>query len=262
MRFVASVEYFGKFFSGWQKQKKVNTIQGEIEKAIFNLTNLRIKTYGAGRTDSGVHALGQIFHFDLNLDRPMKTWVKGLNSFLPEAIRIKWVKRISVDFNARHSAYSREYQYLLLSQPIISAMWVDRCGWTFYPLDFKLLKAAAKKFIGRHDFNAFRSSECQSKSSIRTISSIEVDQFNNFFLFTFVADGFLHHQIRNMMATIIKVGNGKMKLNYIETLFINKNRHLVPPTFSPNGLYLTNIKYDKSFNLPDKKNTLNIFDKM
>ena len=261
MRIAASVEFIGSSFSGWQKQLKVNTVQGEIEKALFNVTNKKISLTAAGRTDAGVHALSQIVHFDVDIIRPMHSWVKGINAHLPDLIKIKWAKIVSEDFHARYSAKSREYQYLLLSQPIASAIWFDRCGWTFYELDYNLLLAASKKFLGKHNFDAFRSSECQAKSPIRTIKTVEVKKFNNFFLFTFVGDGFLHHQIRNMIATIIKVGRGDMNLDYIDELFDKQNRHLVPATFSPSGLYLANIEYDESFNLPDQKNQLNIFNK-
>jgi|TARA_B110000037_G_C17099340_1_gene497356 tRNA pseudouridine38-40 synthase len=259
MRIAASVEFIGSSFSGWQKQINVNTIQGEIEKALFSLTNKKISLTAAGRTDAGVHALSQIIHFDVDIIRPMNSWVKGLNAHLPELIRIKWAAIVSDKFHARYSAKSREYQYLLLSQPIASAVWSGRCGWTFYDLNYNLLLSAANKFLGKHNFDAFRSSECQAKSPIRTIRTVKVEKFNSFFLFTFIGDGFLHHQIRNMMATIIKVGRGEMNLDYIDELFEKKNRHLVPATFSPNGLYLANIEYDESFNLPVHNNQLNIF---
>ncbi len=260
MRIAASVEYFGKDYSGWQKQTEANTVQGEIEAAIYKISQQKIYVYAAGRTDARVHALGQIIHFDTSINRPMNSWVKGLNSHLPESIRIKWAKKVSDDFHARYSAKSREYQYLLLSQPIVSALWVNRCGWTFYKLDYALLKSATLKFQGKHDFNAFRSSECQAKSSIRTISEASVKKYNNFFVFTFVANGFLHHQIRNMIGTIIKVARGGMSVEYIDDLIYKNDRHLVPATFSPNGLYLVNIKYDESWQLPIEKNNLNIFE--
>ena len=159
MRKAASVEYAGQDFSGWQKQPKIKTIQGEIEKAIFSITNKNIDTTAAGRTDAGVHALGQIIHFDTDLKRPMNSWVKGINSFLPHSIRIKWAHEVSPDFHARFSAKGREYQYLLLNQSINSAIMSHYCGWSFYNLNLDLMKKSLLKFKGKHDFNAFRSSE-------------------------------------------------------------------------------------------------------
>tara|TARA_B100000767_G_scaffold253767_1_gene258594 strand:- start:2160 stop:2951 length:792 start_codon:yes stop_codon:yes gene_type:complete len=259
MRFASSVEYEGSNFFGWQRQSTVNSIQEEIENSLGKLLQSNIKIQGSGRTDASVHALGQVFHFDTDINRPTHSLVKGLNSFLPETIRIKWVKKVSHDFHARFSAISREYQYLLYSSPINSSILLKHCGWTFYDLDFELIDVASKKFLGTHDFSAFRSSECQAKSAIRSVENITVDRFNNFYLFTIKADGFLHHQIRNMISTIIAVGRAKINPDYIETLFLKKNRSLTPATFSPNGLYLTNIKYDKVWGLPDSLNTLNIF---
>ena len=259
MRYAASVEYEGTNFCGWQRQSSVRSIQEEIENSISEITQTNIRIQGAGRTDAGVHALGQVFHFDTDIIRPIKSLTKGVNSFLPDSIRIKWVKKVPDGFHARFSATSRQYQYLLNNAVINSSIWSNHCGWTFYKLNPKLLKIASKKFEGRHDFSAFRSSECQAKSPIRSIENIRVEKFNNFYLFTINGDGFLHHQIRNMIATIISVAKKEISADYIDTLFEKKDRSLTPATFSPNGLYLTNIKYDKIWGFPDNLNTLNIF---
>ena len=259
MRFAASVEYEGTNFFGWQRQSSVNSIQEEIENSISQITQSNIKIQGAGRTDAGVHALGQVFHFDTDIIRPINSLIKGVNSFLPDSIRIKWVKSVPDDFHARFLATGREYQYLLNNSSINSSIWSNHCGWTFYELDFTLLKNASKKFEGCHDFSAFRSSECQAKSPIRLIENIRVEKFNNYYLFTINGDGFLHHQVRNMIGTIISVARKEMSIDNIDTLFLKKDRSLTPATFSPNGLYLTNIKYDKIWGFPDTLNTLNIF---
>ena len=259
MRYAASVEYEGTNFFGWQRQSSVNSIQEEIENSISQITQSNIKIQGAGRTDAGVHALGQVFHFDTDIIRPINSLIKGVNSFLPDSIRIKWVKSVPDDFHARFFATGREYQYLLNNSSINSSIWSNHCGWTFYELDFTLLKNASKKFEGCHDFSAFRSSECQAKSPIRLIENIRVERFNNYYLFTINGNSFLHHQVRNMIGTIISVARKEMSIDYIDTLFLKKDRSLTPATFSPNGLYLTNIKYDKIWGFPDTLNTLNIF---
>jgi len=259
MRYAASVEYEGTNFFGWQRQSSVNSVQEEIENSISQITQTNIKIQGAGRTDAGVHALGQVFHFDTDIIRPLNSFIKGANSFLPDSIRVKWAKSVTDDFHARFSATGREYQYLLNNASVNSSIWSNHCGWTFYELDPDLLKNASKKFEGCHDFTAFRSSECQSKSPIRSIENIKVEKFNNYYLFTIKGDGFLHHQIRNMIATIIKVARKEISIDHIDTLFQKKDRSLTPATFSPNGLYLTNIKYDKTWGFPNQLNTLNIF---
>jgi len=258
-RVVAEVEYLGQYFHGWQKQPNVITIQSEIEKAIFSISDEKIDTHAAGRTDTGVHALGQVFHFDVNAVRPITAWVKGLNSFLPETIRIKWAKEISQEFHARHSVVEREYQYLLHYRSSHSALLSGLAGWTYYRLDNNLINAACKKFVGEHDFSSFRSSECQAPSPVRNISLFQCEYFSNFYLFTIKANGFLHHQIRNMIATLIVIARKEKELSYIDELFTKKDRRLAPPTFMPNGLYLTNIKYDDAWKIPQSNNSVNIF---
>lgn len=258
-RIVAEVEYFGSHFHGWQKQSNVATIQNEIENAIKEISGKISKITVSGRTDAGVHALGQIFHFDIDVERPITAWVKGLNAILPDTIRIKWAKEISQEFHARFSAIEREYQYLLYSGPFHSALLNNISGWTFYDLKKDLIKKACNQFQGEHDFSSFRSAECQAHSPVRNIFSFECEFFKNYYLFTINANGFLQHQIRNMLATIITIARGEKDLNYIDELFEKKDRSLTPPTFMPNGLYLTNIKYDSSWNLPQLKNSLNIF---
>ena len=151
------------------------------------------------------------------------------------------------------------YQYLLNNASVNSSIWSNHCGWTFYELDFNLLQNASKKFVGRHDFSAFRSAECQAKSPVRTIESFTLQNFNNFYLFTINGDGFLHHQIRNMIATIIIVSKKEIPISYIDTLFQHQDRSLTPATFAPDGLYLTNIKYEKIWGFPSSMNTVNIF---
>ena len=154
----------------------------------------------------------------------MNSWVKGINSFLPNSIRIKWAHEVSPDFHARFSAKGREYQYLLLNQSINSAIMSHYCGWSFYNLNLDLMKKSLLKFKGKHDFNAFRSSECQASSSVRTISKISVKQHKNYF----------------------------------DSLLLQNDRRLVPATFSPNGLYLTNIRYDSKWGLPKSNNKISI----
>ena len=261
MRISCSVAYNGYSFSGWQKQPDVITVQGLIENALFEIVNERIKTYASGRTDSGVHALGQIFHFDTSKKRPMYAWVKGINAFLPESIKVNWAKQVDESFHARHSVIEREYQYLLLNNSNNFAPFHSNIGWTYHKLNIDLIQPACLKFIGKHDFSAFRSSECQAKSPVRTIRNFQHERFGKFNLFTIAADGFLHHQIRNMIATIIHIAKGADQLEFIDELLIKKNRMYAPATFMPNGLYLANIKYDIKWKFPTKQNKVNIFNK-
>ena len=258
-RIAAEVEYAGTDYFGWQKQPNVPTIQSTIEKAIEEIAQKNIEIYASGRTDAGVHALGQIFHFDTNVDRPISAWIKGLNANLPNSIRIKWAQEVSAEFHARHSVIEREYQYLLMQRSMNSALINPLTGWTYYDLDHQAIKKALLRFEGQHDFSSFRSSECQAPSPIKTIKSFDCQFFSEFFLFTIKADGFLHHQIRNMMAVIILIGRGEKDIDFIDELFLENDRSKAPPTFMPNGLYLSNIKYDNHWDLPQEPNSLNIF---
>ncbi|MDC0422751.1 tRNA pseudouridine(38-40) synthase TruA [Methylophilaceae bacterium] len=262
MRIAASIEYDGHSFFGWQRQPEVKNVQSLIENALSSITQSKITIYAAGRTDSGVHALGQIIHFDTNIIRPISAWVKGVNSLLPSSIRVTWAKEVSDNFHARYSALSREYQYLLINNPINSALWASYAGWNFYPLNYDLVHQACTRFIGEHDFSSFRSSECQAASPVRDIYYFDVKQFDDNYIFIIRANGFLHHQIRNMIGAIILVGRELKAPDFIDLLLTQKDRSKAPPTFMPNGLYLTNIKYDDKWGLPEAENKLKFFGKL
>lgn len=259
MRVACSVEYNGFNFCGWQKQPDSPTIQGLIEQALFKIAHQKINTYASGRTDKGVHSLGQVFHFDTSENRPIHAWVKGVNAFLPDSIRIKWANIVDETFHARHSALEREYQYLLVNDQYNSAPFHTNFGWTYHNLNTDIIRPACLRFIGRHDFSSFRSSECQAKSPIRTINNFNYERFGKFHIFTISADGFLQHQIRNIIATIIHVSRGVDNIKFIDDLLLKKNRIYAPATFMSNGLYLTNIKYDDKWKLPISNNKVNIF---
>ena len=172
---------------------------------------------------------------------------------------MQWGMIVDDSFHARHSVIGREYQYLLVNDSFNSAPFHSNMGWTYHKLNTKLINPACLKFIGRHDFSSFRSSECQAKSPIRTIRKFKYEEYGKFHLFSIKADGFLHHQIRNMIATIIHIAKGSEPLEYIDELFAKKNRKYAPPTFMSNGLYLTNIKYDDKWNFPISNNKVNFF---
>ena len=261
MRIVASIGYDGQSFHGWQRQPDVPNVQSLIELALSSIAQSKITISAAGRTDSGVHALGQIIHFDTDVIRPINAWVKGVNSLLPSSIRVMWAQEVSDQFHSRYSVVSREYQYLLINNPINSALWNSYAGWNFYPLNYNLVHKACIRFIGEHDFSSFRSSECQATSPVREIYYFDVKQFDDEYIFTIRANGFLHHQIRNMIGAIILVGRELKPPDFINLLLGQKDRTKAPPTFMPNGLYLTNIKYDDEWGLPSINNKLKFFGK-
>lgn len=262
MRIAASIEYDGQSFCGWQKQNDVPNIQILIEQALSSISQSKITISAAGRTDSGVHALGQIIHFDTEVIRPISAWIKGVNSLLPESIRVIWAQEVADEFHSRYSVVTREYQYLLINNSIKSALWNAYAGWNFYSLNFNMVHQACIKFIGKHDFSSFRSSECQAASPVREIYFFDVIQFGDDYIFTIRANGFLHHQIRNMIGAIILVGRELKAPDFISLLLTEKDRKKAPPTFMPNGLYLTNIKYDDKWGLPKASNKLKFFGRL
>ena len=256
MRIAAIVEYLGTHYCGFQIQPNVSTIQHHLESALSEVANHRVKIEAAGRTDAGVNALGQVFHFDTTAKRANHSWIKGVNSLLPKDIVIKWASQVSDDFHARFSVVRREYQYLLYCSQNRSAIWERNSGFYPYKINMDMLDSILSKFIGIHDFSSFRSSECQSKKPIKEIYEIGYSKKDNFIIFKFVADGFLHHQIRNMMSVILDIANEKREINYIDYLFDIKDRAKASNTFSPDGLYLANVVYDKRFNIPTLNNKI------
>lgn len=260
MKIALCIEYNGSSYSGWQKQNDVDSIQGQIEKALESIAKEKLDTFASGRTDSGVHALVQIIHFETRIKRPTTSWVRGVNAFLPPAIRVLWAKEVNDKFHARHSAIQRHYEYLVYNASFPSALWLNQSGWVHDDLDFNKMKEAIQYFEGEHDFSAFRSSECQAKSPVRKISQTSIENYYPFYLFKFSANGFLHHQIRNMMGAILYIGKGNYPSIYIEELLLSKDRSKSPPTFSSHGLYLSGVDYDASHQFPFMHRTVNIFD--
>lgn len=250
MKIACSVEYLGTNYYGYQEQPDHITVQSVLENAISSIANEQVKIFASGRTDTGVHALGQIFHFESSSLRDSTAWVRGVNSLLPTDIKIKWSTPVADDFHARFSAISREYQYLLYNSKVSSPVWKNISGWFFAEIDEKILITVLRNFIGIHDFSSFRSSECQSKNPIKEIYEAKFEKKNDFFLFFFKGDGFLHHQIRNMMSVILDIASKKKNIDYLDYLFDIKDRKEASNTFSPNGLFLSNIEYDSKFNLP------------
>ena len=250
MRICLILEYDGTYFNGWQSQPNKNTVQDYLNDALAIIANHPITSIAAGRTDAGVHALNQVIHFDTNTDRPMSAWIRGVNASLPAAIRVQHAQVVGATFHARFDAYQRSYQYLLVNSPVAPAVMANKAGWYHQPLDLGAMQQAISYLRGQHDFSAFRAASCQAKSSKKTMHLATVNQHGPYFLFSFTANAFLHHQVRNMIGALIYVGKGKHDAAYIEYLLMQEDRSVSPPTFSPAGLYLTGVGYDKKWGLP------------
>ena len=258
MRIALGVEYNGAPFSGWQSQTNACGVQDYVEKAIANIAKHKVRIYAAGRTDTGVHALMQVIHFDTDAIRPETAWVRGVNKFLSKSVRIVWSKLVDDKFHARFSATQRSYQYLLVNQATAPAINADRAGWYHLHLNVPAMQEAIKYLQGEHDFSAFRASECQASTPIRTLQNASITAHNQYIIFDFSANAFLQHQVRNMVGALIYVGKGRYSPQIMQELLMQKNRTLAPPTFSPNGLYLVGVEYDKKFKLPSTQRTLKL----
>jgi tRNA pseudouridine38-40 synthase len=256
MRIALKVSYDGTHFYGWQSQPHGNTVQDILEKAIASVAQHPVRVHAAGRTDTGVHALAQVVHFDTDATRPSSAWVRGVNAHLPATIRVEWAQQVDEEFHARFSAYSRSYQYLLYNAPVASALMSDKSGWYHLPLDGDAIVEATAYLLGEHDFSAFRASECQATSPIRHMEKASVEKVGPYFIFNFTANAFLQHQVRNMIGALVYIGKGTYPPDHIKTLLQRKDRTLSPPTFSPNGLYLTGVGYDKKWALPSTQSRI------
>ena len=250
MKIALGVSYDGSLFCGWQSQPSACGVQDALESALQSVAQHEVRVHAAGRTDTGVHGLGQVVHFETDANRPLSAWVRGVNAHLPATVRVEWAHAVDDDFHARFSAFSRSYQYLLYNAPVASALMANKAGWFHLPLDYAAMAEAATYLIGEHDFTAFRAAECQAKTAIRNLSQAKVMQSGRFFVFNFSANAFLQHQVRNMVGALIYIGKGKYPPAYMQQLLQNKDRTLSPPTFSPNGLYLTDVGYDAKWGLP------------
>ncbi len=251
MRYACGVEYDGHGFLGFQTQVQEPTIQNCLEKAIAKVANHSVRLTCSGRTDTGVSATAQVIHFDTIADRTDYQWIMGINTNLPKGISLLWVKQVPEGFHARFSATQRSYQYTILNRWIRPAINRHSLTWEMLPLNEEKMHKAAQYLLGEHDFNAFRSSACQSKTSIKTINSISVARKGNKVIMSVAATGFLHHMIRNIIGTLIPIGRGERNTESMLEILQSKDRTKAGITAAPNGLSFNTVKYPKIFNLPE-----------
>jgi len=249
-RFALGIEYDGSRFLGWQTQPGGGTVQDALEAALSGIANAPVAVTCAGRTDRGVHARGQVVHFDTDAERPDSAWVRGVNALLPEAVAVLWARRVGADFHARYAAVSRSYRYILLNRPVRPALAARHAGWYHAPLDVEAMRAAAAPLLGEHDFSAFRSAECQAKSPLRTLHAIGIERTGDRLDFALRANAWLQHMVRNIVGTLVYIGAGRQPPLWAKKLLDSRDRALAAPTFAAEGLYLEEVEYDPHWNLP------------
>ena len=257
MRLALGLQYDGSTYHGWQTQPHQHTLQDVLEKAIVQFigtATASVKTTTAGRTDAGVHALGQVIHFDADVERADWSWVRGINTYLPKQLAVQWAKSVPAEFDARFSATERHYVYALYTGPCPAPLLQGRVGYLMLPpgqaLDLAAMQAAAQYLIGEHDFSSFRSAECQSHTPIKTIHALDIQGQGPWVYFQVRGNAFLHHMVRNLVGTLLAVGQGKQSPEWVGEVLLAKSRQAAAPTFMPDGLYLAGVRYPAHFAIP------------
>jgi tRNA pseudouridine38-40 synthase len=260
MRIALGLQYDGTRFVGWQTQPSQNTVQDKVEQAINafigdaqSRTN-PIRVTAAGRTDTGVHALGQVVHFDCGVERDSWSWVRGLNSFLPSDIVVNWAQAVDDSFDARFSAFERSYVYALHVGPCRAPTVASRAGYLMLAadkwLDIAAMQMGSQCLLGEHDFSSFRSSECQSKTPIKTVYDIQILDQKPWVYIVVRANAFLHHMVRNLVGSLLAIGQGKQPSDWLAEVLAAKSRQSAAPTFAPDGLYLARVGYPLEHHIP------------
>src|SRR3972149_3735604 len=250
MRIAAILEYDGSRFSGWQRQEQARTVQAVAEEALSKVADEPIQVTVAGRTDAGVHALGQVIHFDTSAVRSDYSWVRGANSNLPPDVALLWAGPVDDGFHARYSATGRHYHYIVLNRPIRPTYLARRVTHEYRLLDVAPMQAAAKYLIGEHDFTSFRATECQAKSPMRELRALEVVRQDEFVHIRAHANAFLQHMVRNLAGGALRLRAGEHEPDWAKAVLEARDRKVGGVTAAADGLYLREIEYPETFKLP------------
>jgi tRNA pseudouridine38-40 synthase len=249
-RWAARVEYVGSHYAGWQRLSHVRSVQATLEAALSKVADHPIEVLAAGRTDAGVHGLGQVVHFDTTANRNALAWMLGTNTHLPDDISLRWAQPVVQDFHARHRALSRRYRYVFHNARGRSALLAGRA--TFWPraLDAEAMHAAAQCLVGEQDFSALRDSECQSPTPWRNVMAVRVQRLGEFVVLDVRANAFLHHMVRNIAGTLAEVGQGKRPVAWVAQVLAGKKRAEAGMTAAADGLYFIGPEYPAHYGLP------------
>ncbi|UOY91510.1 tRNA pseudouridine(38-40) synthase TruA [Ectobacillus sp. JY-23] len=243
-RIKCTISYDGTNFSGYQMQQKDRTVQFEIERALRKIHKDDIRTHASGRTDAGVHAYGQVLHFDSPLTIPALGWVAALNSALPEDIAVRRVEKVHSSFHARYDVVSKEYRYKVLLNDrdnVFARNYMYRYP---YHINVGTIETAAKHFLGTHDFTSFCSAKSDKENKVRTIHEIEIQRSGDELLFRFVGNGFLYNMVRIMVGTLLDVGQGRRAPADIPVILEQRDRRYASKTAPGHGLYLWQVNYN------------------
>jgi len=252
-RIAVGIEYDGAPFAGWQTQQAgVSSVQQSAEEAFGRIAAQPVHLVCAGRTDAGVHALGQVAHFDTRAVRSARGWVLGANSNLPASISVRWAQGVPGHFHARYSAEARTYRYIVLNRLARSALAAQRVALIHRPLEVEPMAAAAALLVGEHDFSAFRAAECQAHSPIRRLYALDVQRTGDRVVIEATANAFLHHMVRNLVGLLLDIGVGKAAPQWAAEVLAGRDRTRGSPTAPAAGLYFWKVRYPRAFGLPEQ----------
>lgn len=256
-RIACGIEYDGTGFRGWQAQTlDVRTVQAVVEKALARVADHPVRCACAGRTDAGVHAVGQVIHFDSANPRSEKAWLMGSNTHLPADVAVRWVRPVPDDFDARYSAVARNYRYLVIEGWDRPALWRRRALWSHRRLNTEAMTAAAEPLLGEHDFSAFRSAECQANHAVRRLERLQVHRFGATVSIDVRANAFLHNMVRILVGTLLCVGRDERPADWPAELLAGRERTAGGATAPAHGLYLLGPSYPNEYNLPGPRETI------
>ncbi len=244
------IEYAGQNYFGWQTQPEGNTVQDVLEVALARFLTVPVATICAGRTDRGVHGTHQVVSIASPFFRTEASWVRGVNTFLPDDIAVRWAREVPQGFHARFDALSRTYQYWIFNSPVRSPVMHGRTGWVWRALDERRMHEAAQSLVGEHDFTSFRAAECQAATPVRTIRHLSVRRQGELICVEICANAFLQHMVRNIVGSLIYVGTGRESVQWLSEVLQARSRAVAAPTFDPAGLYLVGVQYPSQLNLP------------
>ena len=251
MKFAAGLEYDGADFFGWQSQSHARNVQDCVEAAFSRVADHQVKVTCAGRTDAGVHATGQVVHFESRARRDTEAWRRGVNSHLPHDVRVRWAREVGDDFHARFSALRRRYRYVILNAPAPSALLRRLSGWECRPLEAEAMNEAGQTLVGEHDFSAYRGAGCRSQTPMRRVESVRVHRDGRFLYVDVCANAFLQHMVRNVVGVLLEIGRGEKPCDWARRVLASRDRTQGGVTVAGAGLYLVRIEYDARYALPD-----------
>jgi len=250
VRIAVGLEYDGTLYAGWQTQPSLRTVQEVVEAAFSRVAAEPVSLICAGRTDAGVHARGQVAHFDTHASRSLRGWMLGANTELPSDVSVSWARPVPAHFHARYSAEARTYRYIILNRASRSALASKRAAWVYRSLDHERMAQGATALRGQHDFSAFRSSECQAKSPIRRMEKLTVERRGDWVVIEATANAFLHHMMRNIAGLLIGIGRGDAPPAWAQEVLEGRDRTRNAATAPAAGLYLWAVRYPAPFGLP------------